>query len=240
MRRIAMAAKSRLMLGTILLAPLLAVSLLSRPAPAAAECMFLPPWPKITTAIPSARVIVVGDVVSDFDPSDLHVQDAASRTEALRVTAVLRGHLSVGDLVDEEFLLPNWPWQKTAGYPAYPSCRYLQALPGERIAIAFDALQPGGLMQANGVSWDQPPTRYNAMGVLVAKPLSPGWGADRERVTLPQLIRLAALPATDTTSPPIPEQSGAWLWIAIVAGLLGGLAFVARVPFHVTFPHAER
>lgn len=225
-----MAAKLRFLLGAALLAPFLAVWLLSRPAPAAAECMFVPPWPKITAAIPSARVIVVGDVVSDFDPSDLHVKDAASRTEALRVTAVLRGHVSVGDLVDEEFLLPNWPWQKTAGYPAYPSCSYLQALPGERIAIAFDALQPGGLMQANGVSWDQPPTRYNAMGVLIAKPPSPGWGAERERVTLPQLIRLAGLPATDTTSLPNPDQSQACLWIAIIAALFSGLALIARGP----------
>jgi hypothetical protein len=228
-----MATGSRLLLRTALLAPLFAMSLLSRPSYVAAECPFVPPWPRITTAIPSARVIVVGDVVSNFDPSDLHVADAASRTEALRVTAVLRGDVSVGDLVDEEWLLPNWPWGlPTAGWPAIPSCSYLQAVPGERIAIAFDALHPGGLMHDNGISWEQPPTRYNAMGVLIAKGASDGWGLERERVRLKQLERLAALPATDTASPPNPDRSQPLPWIPLIGGLVAGLAFLARGAGH--------
>jgi hypothetical protein len=194
---------------------LAAMALATRPTPVAAECIFVPPWPAITTAIPSARVIVVGDVVADFDPSQLQTSDGGPRTKALRVTEVLRGPHTVGDLVDIQWLLPNWPWTvSSADLQAYPSCSYLQGVPGETIAIAFDALQPGQDLSVQDeieINWHQPPTRYNAMGVIAAEEPSAEWGADRERVTLSQLRNLAALPAADTLGPADEPRSSPWL-----------------------------
>ncbi len=97
-------------------------------SPVAAECSYLPAWPPITTAISTARVIVVGEIVSDFDQSDLHLgSDQGARDYALRVTHVLRGHARVGDLLDVQYLLPNWPQTRIAGITGtLASCNYLR------------------------------------------------------------------------------------------------------------------
>ncbi len=137
-------------------------------APVRAECMYLPPWPPITDAIPTAERIVVGEVVPATE-ADLRLgPDQGPREHALRVTHVLRGGSRPGDLLDIQYLLPNWPQTRYKGGDgtSAPSCTYLHAEPGDVIALAFDALQPGGPMTENGVSWIQPPTRYNAVGVL--------------------------------------------------------------------------
>ena len=204
--------------------------LMGRPMPVAAECTFNPPWPDITKAIPSAREIVVGDIVIDFDASQLKTDDGGSREKALRITSVIRGKSRVGDLVDVQFLLPNWPWHKFSDdFPAFPSCSYLRAFPGERIVIAFDALKLGREIKTNdGVAWYQPRTRYNAMGVLVPSDMTDEWGdADwaREQVTLAQLRALAGLPATDLAERPSGQQSNESWPAAIIAGLVAG-AFV--------------
>src|SRR5687767_9131 len=65
--------------------------LIGRPMPVAAECTFNPPWPDITKAIPSAREIVVGDIVTDFDASELKTDYGGPREKALRITSVIRG-----------------------------------------------------------------------------------------------------------------------------------------------------
>ena len=53
-----------------------------------------PPWPDITDAIPTARMIVVGEIVTDFELADLHLgPNQGARDYALRVTescAVMR------------------------------------------------------------------------------------------------------------------------------------------------------
>jgi len=206
------------------------VIVLARPPAAAAECPFVPPWPPITIAIPSAEVIVVGDVIADFDPADLFTADGGSRTEAFRITTVIRGDKEVGELLDIQWMLPNWPWDKTSDdTPAYPSCSHLQAVPGETIALAIDALQPGVAMQTqDDVTWYQPPTRYNAMGVLVSIDPSGSWGADRERVTLSQLRELAGLPATDISMASIAQQQPRPSLLPIVVGLLAAAAVLLR------------
>ena len=75
------------------------------------------------------------------------------------------------------------------------------------IALAFDALQPGGPMTANGVSWIQPPTRYNAVGVLFGPAGELEWA--REPVTLPRLIDLARIAPPDADPPAPRTEDGA-------------------------------
>lgn len=171
-------------------------------APVAAECPYLPPWPAITTAIPTAREIVVGEIVTEFDPDDLHAEPGGGVPDfVLRVTHVLRGAEEVGDLLDVQYLYPNWPQTRVAGESyTLASCTSLPVAPGEVIALAFDAVQRGGPMRDSDVEWTQPPTRYNAVGVI--KWNAPGhddveiW-QQRERVSLSRLSTLASLPPTD-------------------------------------------
>jgi hypothetical protein len=210
--------------------------------------MFLPPWPKITAAVPSAREIVVGDVVATFDPSQLHTADGGPRTKALLVTEEIRGDRKVGDLVDIQYLLPNWPWGRSSDQTApYPSCSYLQALPGERIAIAFGAIHPRGPVTSGDFTWIQPRTTYDAMGVVIAKPPSAGWGAGRQHVTVAELRRLAALPATDAVAPST-ELTPAMPWpLLVVVGIVAGIVVLRRrssdpqtnARSHMTFSDAD-
>jgi hypothetical protein len=199
--------------------------------PVAAECPYLPAWPPITAAIGTARVIVVGEVVSDFNQADLHLgSDQGARDYALRVTEVLRGDAGVGDLLDIQYLLPNWPQTRFAGSDGIlVSCTYLPAAPGEVIAIAFDAVQPGGRMTDGDQTWIQPPTRYNALGVIrTTEPLDEDMSPwhDRERVTLRQLRGLASLPMTDTVQPARDSSNRAPIFL--VVGLAAGLLALRR------------
>lgn len=202
-----------------------------RAFPVAAECPYLPAWPPITTAIGTARVIVVGQIVSDFDQADLHLGvSQGARDYALRVTEVLRGDASVGDLLDVQYLSPNWPQTRVAGITdALASCNYLHTVPGEVIAIAFDALQPGGRMTDGDQTWIQPPTRYNAVGVIrTTEPFDEDMSPqhDRELVTLRQLRSLASLPMTDTVQPA--RDSSDRAPIILVVGLAAGLLALRR------------
>jgi hypothetical protein len=197
-------------------------------SPVSAECPYIPPWPKITPAITSAREIVVGRVVTDFDRAELHLSpNQGPRDYALRVTHVLRGGAHVGDLLDVQYLLPNWPQIKFSG-GVIASCTYLPAAPNEVIALAFDAMQPGGPMRNGDFQWVQPRTRFNAVGVIEASS-----SRERERVTLRQLQALAALPQTDTDL--VPPTSGSTSGPEIltwVAGLLALLFGVRRFGTH--------
>lgn len=191
--------------AAVLFAVAAAITILGTHAwPVSAECPFGDAaWPEITPAIPTARLIVVGDVVADYDHEALHLgPDQETRAWVLRITHVLRGDARPGDLLDIQFLLPNWPQTHYSGADGpSPSCTYLRAAPGEVIALAFDALQPGGPMSANREEWIQPPTRYSAVGVIKGPGGNNGTGGYRERVTLRQLKTLAALPPTDTATP---------------------------------------
>jgi len=197
-------------------------------APVLAECPYLPPWPPITTAIATARGIVVGEVVTAFDPADLHAEPGGGVPDyALRVTHVLRGDAEVGDLLDVQYLLPNWPQTKIAGEGGtLASCTSLPVAPGEVIALAFDAMQRGGPMRDGDVEWVQPPTRYNALGVI--KWNAPGqedneiW-QERQRVSLSQLRSLASIPQTDAAHVTVVWNRSAVLLAAGLAALLIGL-----------------
>lgn len=201
-----------------------------RAPPVSAECSYLPPWPPITPAIPSARAIVVGEVVSDFDPAELHIPPDQERAYALRITHVLRGAMKSGDMLDIQFLGANWPQVSSGSGGPYPSCAHPRAAPGEVIALAFDALQLGGPMRSGNVKWIQPPTRYNAMGVIKGPGGSQGTNGYRERVTLAQLRSLAALPQTDTAAPmpldAVPSSSTDMRLLLLAGGL--GLTLALR------------
>ncbi len=198
-----------------------------RASPVAAECPYLPAWPPIT----AARVVVVGEIVTDFDQADRHLgADEGRRDYALRVTEVLRGDRDVGDLLDVQYLLPNWPQTRFAGSDGtLASCTYLPAAPGDVIAIAFDAVQPGGRMKDGDRTWLQPPTRYNGVGVIWTTQ-APDDDVDpwheREHVTLRQLRSLASLPMTDADKPA--RESPAGPPIALLAGLAAGLLAARR------------
>lgn len=143
------------------------------------------------------------------------------------MTHVLRGGSRPGDLLDIQYLLPNWPQTRYKGGDgtSAPSCTYLHAEPGEVIALAFDALQPGGPITENGVSWIQPPTRYTAVGVLFGPAGELEWA--REQVTLPRLVNLATTAPADAEAPAPSTQAGTNLpLVAAVIGLGLGLALL--------------
>ncbi len=190
--RVVMALPLMIALGTIV------------PATVSAECSFIPPWPKITPALLSAREIVVGRVVSDFAQAKLHLEaDQGARDYALRITEVLRGPRKPGDLMDIQYLRANWPWARSYAHSDhYPSCSYIRTAPGEVIAVAIGAVMPRGLVTSGGQQWVQPKTRYNAMGVI--KAVLRG----RERVTLEYLRAAAEYPQTDTAELATPRSNG--------------------------------
>ena len=98
-----------------------------------------------------------------------------------------------------QYLQANWPQIRFADFGGtLASCTYLRAAPGEVIALAFDALQPGGPMKNDQYEWIQPPTRYNAVGVIEGPGGNAGTDHYRQPVTLERLRFLAALPPTDT------------------------------------------
>jgi hypothetical protein len=208
-------------LGSILVAAF-ALSM-SRPPVAVAECTFIPPYPPITKAIPSARDIVVGTVV-DGDP--------AAR---LRVTEVLRGDHQVGEELSLE-IAPNWPWSRFESYPPFPSCNSLYAKVGEVIALALHVRQPAQRIRPPyGVPWEQPATFYNAMGVIVAKPVpgEPDVGQDREVVSLIELRSLASMPRTDSIAAPDSPAPGDTSPIPLIVVIAAGLIAAGRFRSHV-------
>jgi hypothetical protein len=157
-----------------------ALMLLSSPAPARAECPYLPPWPALTEFGRSAREIIVGTVVGGGGSSVLD----------FRVDQVLRGGGKVGEVRKLENLLPNWP-QGPGGVAV--SCTYLIGDEGDVIALGFDALAPDGQTRINAAAWIEGTPDF--------------WTADgyAEVATLAEIEAIAALPPTSTA----PEVSPA-------------------------------
>jgi hypothetical protein len=184
--------------------------------PASAECMFIPPFPRAEPAIRSAEEVIVGELVSG-SAADLDLgPNQGPRKMAMRVTEVLRGPKAVGDLVDVEYLLPNWPWIRYRGGngQAVPSCTYLvmEANVGDSIVLALGAVQPRQRLEVEGVSWMQPRTTFNAMSKI------------RRPALLAEIRRIAGLPETDMARDVAASAARRdLLWPAAFAvGVLGG------------------
>lgn len=183
--------------------------------PVAAECPFIPPFPAADHAIRSADEVCLGDIVAVADVAAVGLSADHQREIALRITEVMRGPRSVGDLVDIQYLEPNWPWMKGPGYEAFPSCSYLNYFvdEGDTIVLALGAVQPRQRLEENGVSWIQPQTVYNAMSKV------------RTSSRLGDLRYLAGLPQTDVIAPvdSAPARTNAgYPWLVVVAGLTAG------------------
>jgi|GEM_PF-2325132 len=190
---------------------------LSTAAPVAAECPFVPPFPTADDAIRSADEVLIGEIVTVDDPAELGLGPDQGRVIALRVIEVLRGPRAVGDLVDVQYLQPNWPWGNLVGGTGepFPSCSYLDFFvdPGGTIAPALGAVQPRQRLEDEGISWIQPRTVYNAMSKI------------RDAGRLADLRYLAGLPQTDMVAAPTGAPSGRaglpWLLI-LLAGVGAG------------------
>jgi hypothetical protein len=199
----------------------------STAGPAAAECPFIPPFPRAEPAIRSADEVIVGELVS-ASAADLDLgPNQGPRKMAMRVTKVLRGPKTVGDLVDVEYLQPNWPWIKYRGGngQAVPSCTYLsmEANVGDTIALALGAVQPRQRLEVDGVSWMQPRTTFNAMSKI------------RSPALLAEIRRIAGLPETDM-APDVVAVSAArpdLSWpVAFATGVVGGAVAWWRAVCH--------
>lgn len=184
--------------------------------PVAAECPFVPPFPPADDAVRSAEEVLIGDLVP-VTGAELGIGPEQEREFALRVTEVLRGPRSVGDLVDVQYLEPNWPWAKVNDTEPFPSCSYLNhfAREGDTIALALRAVQPRQRLEGIGVSWIQPRTVYNAMSKV------------RNASRLSEFRYLAGLPQTDVAEAAAhaPRTSSGLSWVAVlVAGVGAGFA----------------
>ena len=190
---------------------------------AAAECPFIPPFPNAEPAIRSAEEVIIGELITaSADELDLG-PNQGPRTLALRVTEVLRGPKAVGDLVDVEYLQPNWPWIKYRGGngQAVPSCTYLlmEAQVGDTVVLALGAVQPRQRLEGIGISWIQPRTAFNAMSKI------------RSPAKLAEIRWIARLPETDLArevAAPEARPDPSWL-VVLASGLAGGAVAWWRV-----------
>jgi hypothetical protein len=202
---------------TTALLVLLALFATSRPV--SAECPFIPPFPRAEPAIRSADEVIVGELIR-ASAADLDLgPNQGPREFAMRVTEVLRGRHAAGDLLDVQYLQPNWPWIMFRGGSgeAFPSCTYLlhEARAGETIVLALGAVQPRQRLETDGLTWIQPRTVYNAMSKI------------RDPGRLAEIRRLAGLPQTDMAPPVASEPAPRILlpWVVIIAaGTLAGAA----------------
>ena len=199
-------------------------------SPVAAECTYVPDWPKASEAIPSARAVIIGEPVTDFDRAELDLAQGETRGIALRVTDVVRGDYEVGDLVDIQYMEPNWPWGGDPLYGTWPSCSAgVKARPGEVIVLALGAVQPRQILRTGGFSWVQPRTVYNAMGLVDFGQRH--YTARREFVTMQEIRRLAALPPTDMvpSTPRTPPRRPTVPILVFLAGFVGGVFAWRRI-----------
>ena len=123
------------------------------PGSVAAECTYIPPLPKVSMAIGTARELFVGEVMANG-------QGKAVFT--VLVSEVLRGPAKVGDRRTFEWVEPNWPW---AG-PTAPACSYLNGRVGEILIVALGARTSGMTLYSYPGTWYQPPTTFNTVGIV--------------------------------------------------------------------------
>jgi hypothetical protein len=174
-------------------AALASAGVLGVPRPVAAECTFIPPLPKVSMAIGTAKELFVGEVVAR----------GASRAEfTVRVDEVLRGPARVGDLRPFRYLAPNWPWANDPGGQPYPSCSTIYADLGEHLIVALGARTSGSIIEEGGMRWYQPPTTFNTIGITEGSSREQYGSGGRQLFSLERLRELARLSAPPTDAAP--------------------------------------
>ena len=168
-----------------------------------AECTALDPWPSFQKAVPTAKRVIVGEVVEDRDPNS----SGYLSLFGLRVDEVLRGKGEVGKVIEIRYL--------SSGLPGTicPRNTNLRVLPGDVIAIAFDALAPDRRSHINAVAWVRgtPDTMQRGVG----------------SITMAELRDLAALPPTDAAELlPLPPPRAPLL--ALFAGFVTAVVAATR------------
>jgi hypothetical protein len=200
------------------------VGFLAVPRPVAAECTFIPPLPKLSLAVGTAKELFVGDVVAT-GPSYAEF--------TVRIDEVLRGPAKVGDLRELRYIEPNWPWMNYPGGKPYASCSMLHGSVGETVVLALAARWPGGTLRVETLSWYQPPTTFNTMAIVNGSPHEQYGSGGRQLFSLERLRELAGVspPATDTAVRHVgssPARANAAIWLIGLAGVVGGLVALRR------------
>jgi hypothetical protein len=112
--------------------------------PVAAECVGPEdPWPSFRSAAPSAERIIVGVVLAPTNSSDSTGALAAFR---LRITSVLRGPASPGDVLDIIGMKSGLPLTVCAQ-------TVLTLVPGDVVALALNAKADDGATTINTVAF---------------------------------------------------------------------------------------
>jgi hypothetical protein len=172
--------------------------------PARAECPFFV-VPPATDAARSAREIIVGTVIENVGGQLYDFR--------LRVDHVLRGPAKVGEIRRIDRLFPRWPLIEAADGKLVPPCEAIPGWKGNVMAISLDALAPDGHTRYNAASWIEGDLEVVAREIPAT--------------TLDEMIKLAALPATDApelalappSSEPVPVLP--ILAIGVAAAALG-------------------
>jgi hypothetical protein len=189
----------------VLILGLLAGSLLANPSSALGECDG--PFASFQNAAPSARRIIIGDVVATL-PGPPVENDGRTSRFTLQGWSVLDGDEPI--TIDVRDLLSQ------------PCAGYIMARPGDRIAIAFDGHDFVPLTVVNAVAWIGPAPEF--LGIESTD--IPAIYALLGRV--PPAVLPGSVPAA-ATDPDAPPTDAALPLIALaVLVLLLALGIIAR------------
>jgi hypothetical protein len=177
------------------------VWLIAGAGPVAAECDG--PIPSFRAVVGTAKRVIIGEVVA-VHPSELTAEgtDGRSSRFTLRVTDVPRGR------APETMEIVDLPTQPCAGH--------VVARVGDRLAIAFDAID------------FEPPIRLNTAAWLRGVPPSSEFDlmTEFESTTREEVYALLGLEPPDTSVAPLTEvvPGGLPWWPNVVAVVAGGIA----------------
>lgn len=181
-------------LWSLVAAACAAVGGLARPIAASAECIFVPPLPRVSMAAATAEELFVGQVIANGPGQGFDF--------TVRIDEVVRGVAKVGDLRRFSSVEPNWPWTTYGGGKPFPACTYLYGEVGETLIVALKARTPGGTIRDNSGTWYQRPTTFSTVAITEPASASSSDPYDREVLSLDRLRLLAATsaPPTDTSA----------------------------------------
>lgn len=175
--------------------------LIAGAAPVAAECDG--PIPSFRSVAATAKRVVIGEVVA-VHPSELTVEGADGRSSrfTLRVTDVPRGGAPKTMEIDD--------------LPTQPCASIVVARVGDRLAIAFDAIDFEPPMRVNTAAWIRgvpPGTEFDLISAF-------------ESTTRAEVYALLGLEPPDTSVAPVSDEAprGQPWWLLVAAAVAGGVA----------------